>query len=386
MTNRWLLARSGFALVLANLRYWNSVAPLVRTQLARWEQRALAIEDPALRALALGKLRDERFNVQVAATLATAAPRAHRERATEAIVAMQVIYDYLDALTEQPTTEPLIDGHLLFAAMSDAVSPGRKDDPESDTQHTRNYYSHRRSDDGGYLRELVATIRAALAQLPATGAIAEVAQEGAARCAQAQILNHQAPGSGIDEVQRWATVQASGTGLQWQEFLVGATASVLTIHALIAAAADVETTPEGARELDATYLSIGALTVLDSIIDYEHDLNSGHPGFLQYYEDPGPLASRLADISRDTLARARGLPNATHHIMTLTGVVAYYTSAPTANTELARPLIAPVHRALQPLITPTLALMRAWRLAKRLKRWRKPRSETSRHIPRGAPT
>ena len=46
------------ALAVANGRYWSSVAPLARAQLARWEDRARAIGDPALRALALEKLRE----------------------------------------------------------------------------------------------------------------------------------------------------------------------------------------------------------------------------------------------------------------------------------------------------------------------------------------
>ena len=78
------------------------------------------------------------------------------------------------------------------------------------------------------------------------------------------------------------------------------------------------------------------------------------------------MASGLAHVARDGIARARGLPNGAHHAMTLVGVVAYYLSAPTAADEFARPLTAPLRRELTPLITPTLALMRAWRLAKRM--------------------
>jgi hypothetical protein len=52
--------------------------------------------------------------------------------------------------------------------------------------------------------------------------------------------------------------------------------------------------------------------------------------------------------------------------MTLVGVVAYYASAPAAGDDAwARPVFARVERELTPLISPTLALMRGWRLAKR---------------------
>src|SRR5271154_5947899 len=112
--DRRLLARAGVALALANVRFWPTVAPLVRTQLKRWEQRAHTIEDPTLQALALEKLREERFNAEVAATLATLAPREHRKTVIEAIVAYEIMYDYLDRLTEQPTANPISDGRDLY--------------------------------------------------------------------------------------------------------------------------------------------------------------------------------------------------------------------------------------------------------------------------------
>ncbi len=45
----WLLmAPMSKALVLANTRYWITVAPLVRAQLDHWTRRAEDIPDPAL--------------------------------------------------------------------------------------------------------------------------------------------------------------------------------------------------------------------------------------------------------------------------------------------------------------------------------------------------
>jgi hypothetical protein len=53
--------------------------------------------------------------------------------------------------------------------------------------------------------------------------------------------------------------------------------------------------------------------------------------------------------------------------MTLAGVVAYYTSAPAARSEIARPIAEQLQAQLGPLIIPTLAVMRTWRLAKRVR-------------------
>ncbi len=161
--DRRLLARAGVALALANVRFWPTVAPLVGAQLKRWEQRAHAIEDPPLHALALEKLREEHFNAEVAATLATLAPREHRKTVVEAIVAYEVMYDYLDGLTEQPTADPLTDGRNLYQAFTDAITLG--------SEPAGGYYTSRPADDGGYLEELVSVVREALARLPSAAAI-----------------------------------------------------------------------------------------------------------------------------------------------------------------------------------------------------------------------
>jgi hypothetical protein len=51
--------------------------------------------------------------------------------------------------------------------------------------------------------------------------------------------------------------------------------------------------------------------------------------------------------------------------MTLTGIVAFYASAPQAQKSRARVIFAPVRRELGASLHPALAIMRAWRAAKR---------------------
>jgi tetraprenyl-beta-curcumene synthase len=143
------------------------------------------------------------------------------------------------------------------------------------------------------------------------------------------------------------------------------------IHALIAFAADERTTREQAVAVDATYLPLCLMsTILDSLIDHERDVQSGQSGYIQYYGEDHELVCRnLTNAARDVTDHARVLPHAAHHVMTLAGVAAYYTSAPQARGEdFARPIAAHIQAELRPLITPTLALMRAWRTAKHLRR------------------
>lgn len=346
------------ALVLANVRFWTTVAPLLGAQLRRWERHAHAINDPVLHALALEELREERFNAEVAATLATLAPRAHRKTVVEAIVAYEVMYDYLDRLVEQPTANPLGDGHDLYRAFTDAIT--------LDSKATGGYYTSWPADDGGYLEELVSVVRGALARLPSTAAISLAARGAAARCAEAQIRAHAVPALGSPQLEQWARSEAQDIPLGWREFLVGAASCVLAVHALIAAAADEHTTPGNAAEIDTTYLSICALsTMLDSLVDHQCDTQAGRVGYLRYYDDHDLLAKDLAQAARRAVEHAGALPNGAHHAMTLVGVAAYYISAPTADSDFARPVTRRVRRELEPLITPTLAVMRSWRAAKR---------------------
>jgi tetraprenyl-beta-curcumene synthase len=375
--------RAGTALLLANARYWSSVAPLARRQLARWERRARAIPDPLLAHAALTNLGAERFNAELAATLATLAPRALRARTVAAIVALQIAYDYLDTLTEQPAAgallaDPLGDGRRLHQALLDAVAPAAeiRGDYYDDLAH---------ANDGGYLRALVDTVRGALGGLPAAAAVAPAARNAAARCAEAQVRAHAAARVGDAELERWAKREAahlpvevgragpSGNGdgaehgmLEWPEFLAGAQGSVLTLHALIAAAADPCTSSRDAERIDAAYLRIAALSMLDSLIDSEQDAASGQPGYAHRYDNPEQLAQRLGEMAHEAARRADGLAHSGHHTMTLAGVVAFYASDPAASSPLARPAIARVRGELRPLLAATLAIMRIWRAGKLL--------------------
>jgi tetraprenyl-beta-curcumene synthase len=361
--DRRTVSRTVLALLLANVRYWTGIAPLVRREMRRWEQHAQAIPDPMLRTLALAKLRDEGFTAEAAAMLATLAPRSYRKDAVQAIVAIEVMYDYLDGLSEQPSPDPLADGERLFGALISAVAvPGAV--PADLLQKPS-----RCAD--GYLQELSRAVVLALARLPAAAAITEAAQQIAVRSAQAQIRMHAVPQLGIEQLEQWGTAEAQGTGLGWRELVAGSASSVLAIHALIAAAADASTTSEQAAAIETAYLSTCVLlTLLDGLVDHEQDKSHDRPdqpGYLSLYEDRQELSEVFAQGAQRATRQARELPHGPHHVMTLVGVVAYFTSSPGASGALARPIVAGLHAQLRPLISPTLAIMRTWRLAKRVR-------------------
>lgn len=350
--------RAATALLLANARYWSTVLPRVRRQLRHWESRARLIPDPTLRGLAIGKLEGERFNTEVAATLATLAPRRHRPRAIEAIVALQVMYDYLDGLSEQPAPDPLDNSRRLFSAFGDALSLA----PVAPVDY---YRSHPHQEDGGYLQALVATCQSAFCVLPGAGAVAPVAREATLRCGEGQSRTHAIADLGRAQLEGWATAQMRGTELSWWEYTAGATASVLAVHTLIAAAADGRTTAAQAKDLDRAYLYICALsTLLDSLIDHPRDVEEGSHSFISYYPSETAKAEGVGAVAVRAAAGAAELPNGSHHRMTAAGVAAYYLSAPEAGKPPASVVKARVVGELRPLITPILGIFHLWRLAK----------------------
>ena len=362
MHAQWLAIQTGFALLTANVSYWSTIAPQVRRELRRWSQLASAIPDQSLRELAVDKLQREHFNAEVAATLATLVPKEHRERVVEAIVAVEVMYDFLDALTEKPLDQPLSRGEHLYRPFTDIFAGRQAGDPRRHPPGTEN--------DGGYLLELSATARDAIATLPASSVIADVGERAAARCATGQVRVHAAAQIGTAQLEQWAQLGATEVeGLDWREYLAGSVASVLAVHALIVACADQEMTGCEASEVDAAYLSIAALsTMLDSLVDYEHDLTTGDPWLVRLYGEPELLGAHLTNVAERAIAQSRQLPHGAHHLMTLLGVVAYYTSAPEAQSRRVSPIVKRLHSELRPMILPTLAVMHAWRLAKRA-RW-----------------
>jgi tetraprenyl-beta-curcumene synthase len=369
---RRLAIRAGVQLALASARYLLGVAPRVRTELAGWERRARAIEDPQLRELALSKLRDEGLHAEAAAMLATFAPRARRGDVVKAIVALEVLFDFLDGLSERPSPDPLGDGELMFEAFIDAVATG------SGAAHEHPHLPP--DEDGGYLRALSSAVSVALARLPAAAAVTAPARRTAVRSAQAQIRMHAVPALGAAQLEEWALAQARDAGVEWRELVAGAASSVLVLHALIAAAADPRATAAAASQIAAAYLpTCELLTLLDGLVDYEHDSSAfglGSPGYLGLDRRPLELADAAAAAARRALTHARALPGGARHVMLLTGVFAYYGSAPGCESELARPVIARARQELEPLISPVLAVMRVWRAA----RARRPRSVANAEI------
>jgi len=357
-------ARELAALAVVMARFWLLVMPTVRAELRAWEQVAAAIPDPALRAQALATLDSERLSVAGAALFAATTPRRRDPALVRALVAYQVICDYLDTLAEQPSADPIANGAQLHRALADAVGDG----PVAD-----HYSRHAVRDDGGYLAALVAACREGCAALPAFAPVRAAAAREARRN-EVQGINHAPAGVREPALRTWAGAaradEAAGDG-SWFE-LAAAGSSSLAVLALIAAAADPATTPDAAERVRRAYFPwIEALsTLLDSVADREQDLRTGELSFVGQYATRAAAVARLREVTARAVAGARALPRGERHVVLVAGMIAMHVSEPGAWLPAAQPVTRAVLRAADTILMPLLLLLlRGWRGARAARRY-----------------
>jgi tetraprenyl-beta-curcumene synthase len=337
-------------------RYLLLVLPSATSELALWRNRAAEIPNAKLRHHALQALR-KRGNIEGAALFATLAPAAHRGRTIRALVAYQSAYNYLDALSELPSDDPIANGEQLHQALLTALHP--------DAEHPDYYARNRDCGDGGYLTTIVDTCRSAVAGLPSFAAVAPLARAAAGRIVDFQALNLNERQGGHDALQRWATeATPANSGLAWWE-TVAAAGSSLAVHALIAASADAHLDASEAREIDRAYFPwIGALhSLLDSLVDRDEDHQRGQRSLLGYYHAPAQTAIHLGSLARRARTATERLPDSHAHRVMLTAMCSYYLSAPQCYTAEAQTITRSLTRALGVPLQVAIALFRVRRLA-----------------------
>jgi tetraprenyl-beta-curcumene synthase len=300
--------------------YWTRIVPHARTELEGWRRRALLIPDQQLRDHALANLDGENLNAEAAAVFALVAPRARRKTVTSLLVAFQTMYDYLDTVSEQPAPDPLAVGLCLHQALTAVFTA----EPQPD------YFRLLPVDDGGYLSALGA----------------------ARRCGEAQSHTHAARFTNDRRLTRWALRQALDPSYHWWELGAGGISS-LSVHALLAAAADPATTRSTTEGVDAAYYpSVCALsTLLDSLIDLDNDAAAGNFSYYTYYADTSVAIDRLVAITAGADAELRSLPHGSVHRAIMAGVAAFYLSADTPHAQLIRqPVLQALGISVKPLV------------------------------------
>ncbi|MBS1870201.1 MAG: DUF2600 family protein [Actinobacteria bacterium] len=333
--------------------YYLTVARHVRRELACWRGHARAIPDPCLRGLALAKLADEHLNAQAAAVFATLVPLRQRRRAARMMVAFQVMYDYLDAVSEQPSGDPVVNGLRLHEALLTAILPER---PAVD------YYAFatRGRDDGGYLDRAVASFRSRMRAMPAEATVRPALARCAARVGEGQTRTHAVDVAGVLQLRAWGATLARAGPYEWWEATAGA-ASSLALHALFAAAGDASTTGEDALAVERAYFpAVCAIsTLLDAVADQRSDRLAGSRNYIDYYATNAEAVRRLALIARDADRRTRDLRRGTRHATIVSGISAFYLSAVSALEPGDREAVRQMAGTLRPCtIRPLLAILR----------------------------
>ena len=274
----------------------------------------------------------KRGNVEGAALFATLAPAAQRNNTIRALVAFQATYNYLDALSELPTEDPVASTEMLHQALLMGLHPGVEE---------IDYYEcyGDDDDDGGFLTDLVLVCRGAVGGLPSWGAVGPMAREAAARIVDFQTLNLREQDGGHGALERWALETAggaTGAGMAWWE-KAAAAGSSLSVHALIATAARPAVGIDDARRVDEAYWPWGGAlhSLLDSLVDRDEDAAGGRACLLEYYTSGAQAALRLGVLGRGAAAAMERLDQSDRHRVILTAMCSYYLSAPESHTNEA---------------------------------------------------
>lgn len=333
--------------------YWIGVFPHARRELRRWERHARRIPDEALRRHALDKLQKEAMTAEGAAAFAILANARSCRHVVRACVAFEVIYDYVDALGEQPVADVLGSNRLLYGALDAAFRPDASG---------ANWYAHLpQRDDGGYLNALIGTCRDALSQLPAHERVEAGLHRLAVRARESQSLHHATVDAESERaLARWAAAQQPpGQALHWWE-LAAAAGSPLGFFALVAAGAHRGTDDAAAAAVERAYFPwIAALSwLLESLVDQHEDATAGTHSFIAHYGSQHDAARRLTTIAQHATDDARRLPRGARHTLLLAGMTGMYLSHAGAASAASCMAADAVRKAIGGPVVPLLWSLR----------------------------
>jgi tetraprenyl-beta-curcumene synthase len=347
--------RDALALIETLGCYWLTVFPVARRELLAWRGRASAIPHPALREVACRTLADEGLNAEGAALFAMLAPVGRRRAATRLLVAFQVMYDYLDALTERPAPDPLRSSRQLHRALLVALGA------PAPTGGYFAYYGPAAPDgDGGYLVELVASCRAVFRGLPGAAVVTPYAMRAAVRSADGQSRSHAAAFAPERELIRWAERETpAGLDLHWWETAAAAESSLL-IHALLASAAGRGLSAACAASIAAAYWPwiTGLNALLDDLIDTAEDAAEGTHSYVGRYRSPAQTARRLAAMAAEASDAIARLPLRRRHAVIFAAMTSYYLAAPQAADATIAPVARTVAEQVAMDLRPLLVMIR----------------------------
>jgi tetraprenyl-beta-curcumene synthase len=354
----------GVALARASARELIWGLRLVSKEVEGWRARAAQIPDPELRADALGAIRQKRGNINGAGLFWTLPDRRNRDLLA-ALVAYEILADFLDCVSERSAEEGLANGHQLHLALVEALEPG--------TEISDYYRHHHTGEDGGYVRALVESCRAHCAALPGYQEVRPFLLRAAGLSAVLAINHEPDPALREQALREWDDVHSveqpgrdpAGRGEQeWYERTAGASAW-LTVLAMLALAAEPEHASSGAAQTYAAYLDwiAPAGAMLDSYGDIAEDTEGGEHSYVAHYPSMEVAVERASELVRRSRSEARALGGGARHDVVAACMIAFYLSKDSVRAPEMREGTRKLRRAGGPLVALLVPVLRVWRMA-----------------------
>jgi tetraprenyl-beta-curcumene synthase len=283
-------------------------------------------------------------------------PQRRSARLLRLLVAYELIWDFLDSVSEHGAHAGIANGRQLHLAIREAVDPSA---PVSDY-----YLHHPWRDDGGYLRALVEACRDGCRALPSYSLVRELVVHEARRAEVQAINHHPDPVERELELRRWVAGEFAqgGERASWWE-LSGAASAPLVIHALLALASDPRCSERDAARVHAAYCPwLGATTtMLDSYVDQMEDRDNGDHSYVSHYPDSENAIASIRTLVETSVTETRALPGGHRHAIIAAAMIAMYLSKDTARSPQLHAGTSAFIRAGGSLTRLLLPILRVWR-------------------------
>jgi tetraprenyl-beta-curcumene synthase len=328
--------------------------PVVYRELRRWRSAALRIPDPKIRADALDALDRKRGNTHGAA-LFWVIPRARNRHLLALLVTYQVMWDFLDCVSESGAAAGQVNGYQLHLALVDALDPSR---PLGE-----HFALHPWKDDGGYLHALVRACRSHCRELPGIEKVRPTLLREAHR-AGVQAINHDLnPLRREAALRQWAAREyPERKDVAWFE-LTGAAGAGLAIYALFVLATEPGCSDTDVKRVYQAYFPwAGAVaTMLDSFVDEPEDRERGDHCYVSYYGTSARARQGIARLVERCTRETHSLADSERHTLIVACMVAMYLSKASARSEQLREATEALLNAGGELTRFLLPVLRLWR-------------------------
>jgi tetraprenyl-beta-curcumene synthase len=325
-----------------------------------WRRYALTIPDPFIREDALDSLSRKRTHADGAA-LFWILPRRRHAHLLKLLVTYEIMWDFLDNVSERGAHIGQANGRALYSALIDAL--------DTEAELTDHYRFHPWKDDGRYLQSLIEACREGCKSLPAYPQVRGLLRRETSRALVLGLNHDPDPHSRDTALQQWAQDEYPGCEeASWFELASAASAS-LTVHAVLALAAEYPCRQDDVEEVYGAYFPwVSALgTMLDSFVDQAEDVEAGNHIYVDHYPGDEIGLRRIGELVHRSAHEAARLRNGHRHAVIVSCMTAMYLSKDSARTPDMRARTRGLVREGGSLARLLHPILRMWRIAYELR-------------------